>query len=74
MDICKFPSSPTRINPVIILSGMGCGVSSPWHNIATKKRSVKYYTFLFNPLVIHEISCQDISEGIKGGSIYGSQP
>ena len=41
MDICKSSSSPTRINTVIILSGMGCGISSPYHNLATKKISVK---------------------------------
>ena len=41
MEICKSSSIPTRINLVIILSVMGCGMSSPCHNIATNKRSVK---------------------------------
>ena len=63
------------MNPVIILSGMGCGMSSPFHNLVTKKISVRIYdTLVFNPLLIHEIICQDLSEGIKGGLIYGSEP
>ena len=41
MDICKSSSSPTRINTVIILSGMGCGMSSHCHNSTTKKRSIE---------------------------------
>ena len=70
----KSSSIPTGINPVIILSDMGWCMYSPCHNIVTKKGSIKYYNLVFNPLVIHEIPCQDISEGIKGGSIYGSEP
>ena len=49
-------------------------MSSPWHDLATNKRSVKNYTLVFNPLGIHGITCQDLSEGFKDESIYGSEP
>ena len=52
-----------------IWSGMGCGMSSPWHNLA-KKNAETYSKSVPNDLGFHGMTCKEPSEGIKGGSIY----
>ena len=50
IDICKSSSITKRINLVIILSGMGCGMSSTCHNITTNKRS-SIYIYIYYYLI-----------------------
>ena len=69
----QYPSSTTRINAVIILSEMECGMYFPFQTPKIKRRSGIFSYISLDFLGIRETPCTESSERLLGRSVCCSE-